>query len=61
MEWLGSGSTSSTFLFAGVAGGLAAAMVDVASIMPLSAALPGFDGTLPEVGLPDGCSEALLC
>ena len=62
MEWLGSGSTSSILRFAGVTGGLAAPIVDRVSAMPLSVALGGFEGTLPELGLAAaGCSEPLLC
>ena len=61
MEWLGSGSTSSIFLFAGVAGGLAAPVTDKLPVMPLSVALLGLEGTLPEVGLLACCSDPLLC
>ena len=60
MEWLGSGSTSSTLLFAGVAGGLVAIVTDAVSAMPLSVALAGLDGMLPEVGLLDCCSAETL-
>jgi len=44
MEWLGSGSTSSTFFLAGVAGGLVAPVCDGAPATLLPVALPGFMG-----------------
>jgi len=65
IEWLGSGSTSSTFFLAGVAGGLVAIVCDGAPVMLLPVALPGFMGVEllrpPGEGLAGGgCSDPLL-